>query len=94
MSIHSSLAQSSKGRKHRNVLTREERIAKLVDENRWDESKSVFALPKVRSIKPLTAKKKAPKKEAAATAEGEAAPAAAAAPAEAAKTGKAGKAAK
>jgi hypothetical protein len=49
------------------VLSREERIAKLLEDGRWDEGKSVYALPKVRSIKPVTGKKKAaPKKDAAA----------------------------
>lgn len=80
MSIHQSLRSSSSMTKHRNVLTRLERLARLADEERWDESKSVCGLPKVRSIK-LKAKKKA-KKEAA---EGDAAAGAAAAPAPGAK---------
>ena len=67
MSMHSSLSKTSAGNRHRNVLTREERIAKLLDENRWTEKKSVFGLPKVRNIKVVTTKKK-PKKEAAAEA--------------------------
>ena len=70
MSMHSSLSRTSAGKGHRNVLSREERIAKLLDENRWTESKSVFGLPKVRNIKVVTAKKK-PKKEAAAEAAAE-----------------------
>ena len=61
MSMHRSLAISSKGRKHRNVLTREERLAKLKEAGRWDEGKSVFGLPKVRSIKQVTTKKKVKK---------------------------------
>jgi len=68
MSMHRSLAISSKGRKHRNVLKREERLAKLKDDGRWDEDKSVFGLPKVRSIKQIAGKKKVKK---AAAAEGE-----------------------
>jgi small basic protein (TIGR04137 family) len=80
MTMHNSLNISSAGRRHRNVLTREERIAKLREDGRWDEGKSVFGLPKVRSIKAAAAKKKsAPKKEAAeAEATAEAVPGAAA----------------
>jgi len=61
MSIHKSLALGKAGAKHRNVLTREERMAKLGEQGRWDEAKSVFGLPKVRSIK-VAAVKKAAKK--------------------------------
>ncbi len=63
MSIHRSLAAGGDRRRHRNVLSREERIAKLEDEGRWDDTASVYGLPKVRSIKPAAGKKKA-KKEA------------------------------
>jgi len=46
-----SLDRSLKGKggllRHRNVLKRAERIAILQDEERWDESQSVFGLPKV-----------------------------------------------
>ena len=83
MSIHRSLVAEGGSRRHRNVLSREERIAKLEDEGRWDETASVYGLPKVRSIKASTGKKKVKKEEAAvegagvegAPAEGEAAPA-------------------
>ena len=37
--------------KHRNVLTRAERIERLKQEGRWDDSKGVTGLPKVRNIK-------------------------------------------
>ena len=60
MSIHKSLAAGHRDAKHRNVLSREERMAKLEGEGRWDETKSIFGLPKVRSIK-VAAVKKAPK---------------------------------
>jgi len=33
--------------RHRNVLTRGERLDQLKEEERWDEKKSVFGLPKV-----------------------------------------------
>ena len=74
MSLHRSLVVGSRARRHRNVLSREEQIVKLEEEGRWDEAKSVFGLPKVRSIKPAAGGRKAKKKEAAAEAPGEAAP--------------------
>ncbi len=71
--------------KNRNVLRRSERITKLKESERWDETMSVLGLPKVRVIK-LTIRKKKKKKEeegaeGAVAAEGAAAPAAGAAPA-------------
>ena len=69
MSIHRSLALRGSGKGHRNVLSREERIAKLEDEGRWSEERSVFGLPKVRSIKPRTGKKASKQKAAEAGAE-------------------------
>ena len=87
MSIHPSLSQS-KGRRHRNVLKRFERVQVLRDKGTWQPGNSVFGLPKVKSIKLKV--KKAPK-EAAAVA-GTATEAAAAAPAAGAKA-PAGKAA-
>jgi small basic protein (TIGR04137 family) len=77
MSLDASLKTGGGLSRHRNVLTRAERLAKLQDAESWEESKSVFGLPKVanRNVK---VGKKAKKKEEA-TAEGaEAAPAAAA----------------
>ncbi len=50
MSIHKSLVPQSKLRRHRNVLSRSERLEILQKEDRWDESKSVFGLVKVRNI--------------------------------------------
>lgn len=70
MSLHRSLVTSSRARRHRNVLSREERIAKLEEEGRWDEERSVFGLPKVRSIKPVVSGKKKKKEEKPAAAEG------------------------
>ncbi len=83
MSVHKSLSFKRGGSGHRNVLSREERIAKLEDEGRWTEERSVFGLQKVRSIKPSAGKKAAKKKDVVAEAvegapaEGEAAEAAA-----------------
>ncbi|MFC1809443.1 small basic protein [Candidatus Omnitrophota bacterium] len=52
MSQHPSLRVKSAGKKHRNVLKRYERIKKLQEEEKWDESKdSVYNLPKVKSQK-------------------------------------------
>lgn len=48
--------------KAKSVLPRAERIAKLKEEERWDDSKSVLGLPKVRVYK-LSMKKKKKKKE-------------------------------
>ena len=69
MSIHSSLRGGGAGGvKHRNVLSRIERMAKLTEDGRWNESKSMFALPKVRSIKMAVKKKKKEADDAAAPA--------------------------
>lgn len=78
MSQHPSLRVDSVGAKHRNVLKRFERIKKLEEENRWQGRSSIFALPKVKSIK---IKVKKVKETPAEGAEGGAAPAGAAAPA-------------
>jgi small basic protein (TIGR04137 family) len=73
MSLHKSLLAGRRAGKHRNVLSREERIAKLEEDGRWDESNSsVFGLAKVRSIKQVAGKKAKKKEEAAAEAEAEA----------------------
>ena len=61
MSVHRSLRTAGKLKRHRNVLTRTERLAKLQDENIWEEGKSVFGLPKVKVLK--TRRKKVAKKE-------------------------------
>ena len=82
MSLDRSLKSANSLVRHRNVLTRTERLAKLAEEEKWDESKSVFGLPKVAHRKLEVAKGPA-KEEAAATAAagtpGAAAPAAGAA---------------
>lgn len=68
MSIHSSLKTKSGAlNQHRNVLTRDERVAKLSAAERFSAGKnSPLGLPKVLSIKVAAGKK--PKKEAAADA--------------------------
>lgn len=75
MSLHRSFAIKGRAGSHRNVLSRAERMARLREEERWPEGRSVFGLPKVRSIKPKK-KAKAAKKTEAAEAPAAAAPAA------------------
>jgi small basic protein (TIGR04137 family) len=48
MSIHSSLRSGGKGRKHRSVLKRHERLKVLKEKSLWGEDKSVLGLPKVK----------------------------------------------
>jgi len=79
MSIHRSLVSKGRLKRHRNVLSRTERILKLEEEEKWKEDEdSVFTLPKVRvaKLKKSHAKKQAKAEEEGAEAEG--APAAAA----------------
>jgi small basic protein (TIGR04137 family) len=49
--------------RNRNVLTRVERIAKLMETDRWQEGNAVLGLPKVRVQKLSLKKKKKSKKE-------------------------------
>src|ERR1700722_3954980 len=86
MSIDRSLKSANSLVRHRNVLTRAERLDQLKDEEKWDESKSVFGLPKVGHRKQEVGK--AVKEDAAA--DGTPAAAGAAAPAAGAKAPAAG----
>jgi small basic protein (TIGR04137 family) len=72
MSIDKSLRRKNTLARARNVLTRGERIKVLQDEERWQDGRSPFGLPKVRVLKIVT-KKKAKAKEEEKPAEGEAA---------------------
>ena len=47
MSLDRSLRAANALVRHRNVLTRAERLEKLKEEERWSEEKGVFGLPKV-----------------------------------------------
>jgi small basic protein (TIGR04137 family) len=87
MSLDRSLKSANALIRHRNVLTRTERLAKLTEEERWTDAKSVFGLPKVAHRKQELAKaeKEATVEGAAGTAVAGAAPAGAAAPAAGAK---------
>lgn len=52
MSMHSSFRSGGGLSKHRNVLTRRERIDRLKSEGKWSADRdSIFNLPKVRNIK-------------------------------------------
>ena len=81
MSLDRSLKSANALIRHRNVLSRFERLNKLKEEEKWTEAKSVFGLPKVAHRKQALAK--AAKEEAAegATAAAGAPAAAGAAPA-------------
>jgi small basic protein (TIGR04137 family) len=88
MSIDKSLKRKRGLARQRSVLTREERIKVLQDEERWQDGRSPFNLPKVRVVKIVIKKAKKAKAEG----EGEAGAAAGAAPAAGAAASAAGKA--
>ena len=76
MSLDRSLKTSGSLARHRNVLTRAERIKVLADEERWTDGDPVFGLPKVVHRKVTVggkAKKEKKAEEAAAATEGDAA---------------------
>jgi small basic protein (TIGR04137 family) len=87
MSLHKSLVTKSALTRQRNVLTREERIARLIKEGKLKEGESIFGLPKVAPIRMKKRVKEKKKKEEEGAlagvpgAEGAAVPGAAAAPA-------------
>jgi small basic protein (TIGR04137 family) len=94
MSIDKSLRRKNSLVRARNVLTRGERINQMKTEERWEEGRSPFGLPKVKVIKVVVKKAKKAKEEEkpeGAAAEGAAPAAAAAAPAAAAAAPAAGK---
>lgn len=63
VSIHSSFRTGSSAAKHRNVLSRLERLEKLEAADRWNANEDgLFGMPKVRSIK-IALKKKKKKKD-------------------------------
>ena len=68
MSIDRSLKVRNALTRHRNVLTRAERLEKLKEEERWSEGEPVIGLPKVEHRKSVAGRKAkgAPAKEAAA----------------------------
>jgi len=60
MSIDRSLKVKGALTRHRNVLTRPERIEKLQEEDRWQQGDSVTGLPKVANRKTRVAKETKP----------------------------------
>ena len=70
MSVDRSLKIKGALTRHRNVLTRAERVERLKDDEQWSEGDSVFALPKVAHRKGHAGRKtkEAPAKEAGAEA--------------------------
>ena len=63
MSIDRSLRSKSSLERHRNVLTRTERIVALQDLESWSDEMSPFGLPKIAHRKAKAGKKKAKKEE-------------------------------
>jgi small basic protein (TIGR04137 family) len=57
MSIDHSLKIKGALERHRNVLSRAERVGQLKDEERWSEGQSVFGLPKIAHRKSHAGKK-------------------------------------
>ena len=78
MSQHPSLKSTSKGKAHRSVWKRFERLKFLVDKDKWAKGDSIFGLPKMKLLKIKIKKEKTEAAEGAA-AEGVAAEGAAAA---------------
>ena len=62
MTIDKSLKIKAGSTKTRNVLTRAERLAKLIETDRWEDGSSIYGLPKVRVQKISMKKKKKVKK--------------------------------
>jgi len=63
MTIDKSLKIKAGSVKSRNVLTRAERLVKLIETDRWQEGDSIYGMPKVRVQKISLKKKKKVKKE-------------------------------
>lgn len=62
MTIDKSLKIKAGAAKTRNVLTRAERLVKLIETDRWQDGDSIYGLPKVRVQKISMKKKKKVKK--------------------------------
>lgn len=62
MTIDKSLKIKAGAAKMRNVMTRAERLQKLMDTDRWKEGDPVYGMPKVRVPKISLKKKKKAKK--------------------------------
>jgi len=66
MSIHPSLASSSKDKKQKTVLKRIERIKYMMEKGLWKDDTSIFGLPKIKMVRVKVKKEKAAKEETAA----------------------------
>ncbi|TWT43814.1 hypothetical protein RAS1_02140 [Phycisphaerae bacterium RAS1] len=87
MSMDRSLRLKTSLARHRNVLSRAERVLLLQEQEKWRNDMSPLGMPKVgnRKVRAAAKKKEEKAEEGAAAAPGAAAPAAAAAPAPAGK---------
>jgi len=75
MAQHPSLRSKEKGKQHRSVLKRYERVKELEEKEKWKKGDSVFGLLKLKILKfKLKKEKAAPAEEAAPGAEGAATP--------------------
>jgi small basic protein (TIGR04137 family) len=63
MSIDKSLRRKNALQRSRNVLTRGERIKTLMHDERWQEGRSPYGLPKVKVVKVVVKKHKKAKEE-------------------------------
>lgn len=63
MTIDKSLKIKAGSVKTRNVMTRAERLTKLIESERWSEGDPVYGMPKVRVQKISLKKKKKVKKK-------------------------------
>jgi small basic protein (TIGR04137 family) len=71
MAQHPSLRSKEKGKQHRSVLKRYERVKELKEKEKWNIGDSVFGLLKLKILKfKIKKEKAAPAEEAAAGAEG------------------------
>jgi len=75
MSIDRSLRTKSSLERHRNVLTRAERVAYLQEQEKWRPDQSALRLPKIAHRKTKAGKKKVAETKAAETPESPAKPA-------------------
>ena len=63
MSLDKSLRRKSRLVRARNVYTREERILRLQEIERWQEGQSPIGLPKVRIVRTVAGRKKKKKEK-------------------------------
>ena len=63
MSIDKSLKRKNTLQRVRSVMTRTERIAKMMEEDRWEEGRSPYGRPKTKVVKVVLKKAKKVKEE-------------------------------